>query len=90
MRNVVEFRKKDVENHTTMIPMTSCQIHAEIVDAFESKSWFFDFTHKHVDKILSDLAWYGDIQSKTILYRDGRTPKIVYWKGIDYDWGGDL
>ena len=90
VRSVIELHKKDVEDHTTRIPMTSQQIHADIVASFKSKSWLFDFTHKQVAKILSDLAWYGDIRSKTILYRDGRTPKIVYWKGIDYDWGSDL
>jgi len=90
MRNVVKLHKRAVELHTPRIPMTACQIHTGIVDAFKSKRWLFDFTHQQVAKMLSDLAWYGRIQSKTILYRDGRTPKIMYWKGIDYDWGRDL
>lgn len=70
--------------------MTAQQIHAAIVDMFQSNRWLFDFTYQQVAKFLSDLAWYGNIQSKTILYRDGRPPKIVYWKDSDYDWGRDL
>ena len=85
VRNVVELHKRDVEDHTTSIPMTSEQIHAEIVASFQSKSWTFDFTHKHVAKILSDLAWYGDIRSKTFGRSD--TSTMYYWRGIDYDWG---
>lgn len=89
MRNVVELRKAHVKHHTARIPMTACQIHTGIVDAFKSKSWLFDFTHQQVAKMLSDLAWYGNIQSKTILYRDGRTPKTVYWRDTNYEWGSD-
>ncbi|RKU10858.1 hypothetical protein C6503_19430 [Candidatus Poribacteria bacterium] len=84
LRNVVELHKQDVLDHITSIPMTSEQIHAEIGVSFQSKSWTFDFTHKQVSKILSDLAWYGDIRSRT-LYRNGN--RTLYWRGIDYDWG---
>ena len=87
LRSVVELHKKDVESHITKIPMTSQQIHASLIDAFKSKNWLFDFTHKQVAKILSDLAWYGDIQSKTFLRSD---TTVYYWKGIDYDWGRNL
>jgi len=72
----------------TIIPMTSWQIHAEIVASFKNRDWCFDFTHKHVAKILSDLAWYGDIRSKKQMMSDGKT-STVYWKGIDYDWGSN-
>ncbi len=89
MRNVVELRKAHVKCYTPRIPMTAQQIHAGIVDVFQSKRWLFDFTYQQVAKMLSDLAWYRNIQSKTILYRDGRTPKIVYWRDNDYDWGSD-
>jgi len=90
MRNVVKLHKRAVELHTPRIPMTACQIHTGIVDAFKSKRWLFDFTHQQVAKMLSDLAWYGNIQSKTILYRDGRTPKTVYWRDTSYEWGSAI
>lgn len=89
MRNVVELRKAHVKHHTPRIPMTDRQIHAGIIDFFKSKNWLFDFTYQQVAKFLSDLAWYGNIQSKTILYRDGRTPKTVYWRDTSYEWGSD-
>ena len=68
--------------------MTSWQIYADIVGYFVSQDWGFDFTHKQVAKILSDLAWYGDIRSKTFLRSD--TSTVYYWKGIDYAWGKEV
>lgn len=56
---------------------------------YRTLRWLFDFTYQHVAKMLSDLAWYRNTQSKTILYRDGRTPKTVYWRDTSYEWGSD-
>lgn len=87
VRNVVELHWKDVENCTTIIPMTSWQIYAEVVGSFVDKAWGFDFTHKHVAKILSDLAWKDQLHEKR--FGVGKQAVTLYWKGQHraYRWG---
>ena len=79
LRNVVELHHRDVRNCVTSCPQTSWQVHAAVRDTFIVADWLFDFTHKHVAKMLSNLAFRGEIASRTTPC-SGDRESAVYWR----------